>query len=170
MGSKEKEGSCSGAAVSKQSKGMAKSKRLSVVLRSCPFFPPRASLPSKPTLSPPLPLAGGGRSLLAIRSMRHMAPLLPRMVAALQQQQQRPAPSGGGQQPQPALHRFQCSYCSYSTNYQTNLNNHVRVHTGERPFVCPHCSRTFSRNEHLKKHRCRAQEAAAAAGRGFAAT
>lgn len=111
------------------------------------------------------PLAGG-RSLLAIRSMRHMAPLLPRMVAALQQQQQRLAPSSGGggggghNPPPPPQHRFQCSYCSYSTNYQTNLNNHVRVHTGERPFVCRHCNRTFSRNEHLKKHRCRATEAA----------
>lgn len=41
MGSKEKEGSCSGAAVSKQSKGMAKSKRLggsSLV----PFFSPQS--------------------------------------------------------------------------------------------------------------------------------
>ncbi|KAM7292519.1 gastrula zinc finger protein XlCGF26.1-like [Ixodes scapularis] len=57
-------------------------------------------------------------------------------------------------------HRFQCTYCSYSTNYQTNLNNHVRVHTGERPFVCKYCNRTFSRNEHLKKHRCRVTQGA----------
>ncbi|KAH9372682.1 hypothetical protein HPB48_009142 [Haemaphysalis longicornis] len=129
---------------------------------------------SRPLLTPRvvwsrLAAQGGGRSLLAIRSMRHMSPLLPRMVAALQQQQHRSSGGGGGGQPSsPAVHRFQCSYCSYSTNYQTNLNNHVRVHTGERPFVCRHCSRTFSRNEHLKKHRCRAQEAAAA--RGFADT
>lgn len=39
--------------------------------------------------------------------------------------------------------RFACSY---------QLERHVRNHTGERPFGCPHCQRRFSRSDHLKTH------------------
>ncbi|XP_037798652.1 myoneurin-like isoform X13 [Penaeus monodon] len=48
------------------------------------------------------------------------------------------------------LHR--CPYCSYASAMKTNLNNHVRTHTGEKPFFCPHCPLRFSQKGSLQTH------------------
>lgn len=46
----------------------------------------------------------------------------------------------------------QCPYCSYASAMKTNLNNHVRTHTGEKPFLCPHCPLRFSQKGSLQTH------------------
>ena len=33
------------------------------------------------------------------------------------------------------------------------LVNHMRVHSGEKPFKCEQCSKTFARTENLKIHK-----------------
>ncbi|XP_066970937.1 longitudinals lacking protein, isoforms H/M/V-like isoform X28 [Macrobrachium rosenbergii] len=52
--------------------------------------------------------------------------------------------------PFPKVH--QCPYCSYSSPLVTNLNRHIRTHTGEKPFSCPHCPYSSTQKENLKSH------------------
>ncbi|GIY69748.1 hypothetical protein CDAR_220191 [Caerostris darwini] len=47
---------------------------------------------------------------------------------------------------------FGCLRCSYTTSRMDNLRRHELVHTGDRPFKCIFCSRSFTQRTHLKKH------------------
>nr|XP_045614739.1 zinc finger protein 782-like [Procambarus clarkii] len=46
----------------------------------------------------------------------------------------------------------QCTYCTYTTNVATNLRNHMRTHTGEKPFSCHYCSFRTTQKRNLKTH------------------
>ncbi|XP_063609183.1 zinc finger protein Xfin-like [Penaeus indicus] len=65
---------------------------------------------------------------------------------------------GRGRPPRPVQNHFnpsklhRCPYCSYASAMKTNLNNHVRTHTGEKPFLCPHCPLRFSQKGSLQTH------------------
>ncbi|KAG0431328.1 hypothetical protein HPB47_021886 [Ixodes persulcatus] len=48
--------------------------------------------------------------------------------------------------------RYECSYCSKGYTYNCELRAHMRRHTGERPFACERCDRTFSKQQTLKNH------------------
>ncbi|KAM9426158.1 early growth response protein 4 [Pholidichthys leucotaenia] len=59
-----------------------------------------------------------------------------------------PAKSG------PKAKPFPCSVqgCERRFSRSDELNRHVRIHTGQKPFQCAICARSFSRSDHLTTH------------------
>ncbi|KAH9404275.1 PREDICTED: zinc finger protein 184-like [Rhagoletis zephyria] len=56
----------------------------------------------------------------------------------------------------PSLRRFPCPFegCGYIAKYRSNLWDHKKTHTGEKPYVCtwPSCTMRFSQTHQLKLH------------------
>lgn len=72
-------------------------------------------------------------------------------------EQPQPGPSNV---PDSSVHRCPYEGCGKSYTKASKLAQHVRSHTGERPFVCDHdgCGASYMRNEHLKAHQRRHQD------------
>uniref|UniRef100_A0A3Q2QNK3 C2H2-type domain-containing protein n=1 Tax=Fundulus heteroclitus TaxID=8078 RepID=A0A3Q2QNK3_FUNHE len=47
---------------------------------------------------------------------------------------------------------FICSVCSKGFSRKGELKRHLYVHTGDKPFICIVCSKGFSHKEGLKSH------------------
>nr|XP_042906306.1 gastrula zinc finger protein XlCGF58.1 [Parasteatoda tepidariorum] len=47
---------------------------------------------------------------------------------------------------------YRCNFCTYKSNFKGNLLRHMRSHTGERPFQCGLCGKSFIVKHHLKAH------------------
>ncbi|KAI8084032.1 uncharacterized protein B0P05DRAFT_535924 [Gilbertella persicaria] len=45
-----------------------------------------------------------------------------------------------------------CSFCSRVFSRRHDLERHCRVHTGIKPYHCPHCQKSFSRSDARGRH------------------
>lgn len=50
----------------------------------------------------------------------------------------------------PRLHY--CPYCAFTTAITTQLSEHLRIHTQEKPLPCPHCDFTAVQVESIRAH------------------
>uniref|UniRef100_A0A0B7ASR0 C2H2-type domain-containing protein n=1 Tax=Arion vulgaris TaxID=1028688 RepID=A0A0B7ASR0_9EUPU len=48
--------------------------------------------------------------------------------------------------------KLQCEYCNKEFTKNFDLQQHVRAHTGEKPFQCIVCGRAFAQKSNVKKH------------------
>ena len=57
--------------------------------------------------------------------------------------------------------RANCSYCYRAFKFKSDLEKHMRIHTGEQPFQCEVCQSRFTQSsslyKHMKKQNCQAK-------------
>ncbi|KAG9511319.1 Zinc finger protein 423-like protein, partial [Fragariocoptes setiger] len=47
---------------------------------------------------------------------------------------------------------FICNFCDRPFKHKRSRDRHVKLHTGDKRYKCPHCPCAFSRSDHLKIH------------------
>ena len=84
--------------------------------------------------SSPLPQARTGKRIVSS----------PQITPEASPQLSRPTP----------VKRYKCTHdgCGFTTAHFKDMQRHIRIHTGEKPYTCHYCEKKFSRQDKLKIH------------------
>ncbi|XP_068032254.1 zinc finger protein 131 isoform X4 [Anomalospiza imberbis] len=69
---------------------------------------------------------------------------------------------GASKKQRPGKKIHVCQYCDKQFDHFGHFKEHLRKHTGEKPFECPNCHERFARNSTLKGHLTACQSGAGA--------
>ncbi|XP_066195932.1 zinc finger protein 131 isoform X6 [Sylvia atricapilla] len=69
---------------------------------------------------------------------------------------------GASKKQRPGKKIHVCQYCDKQFDHFGHFKEHLRKHTGEKPFECPNCHERFARNSTLKCHLTACQSGAGA--------
>ncbi|XP_022237458.1 zinc finger E-box-binding homeobox 1-like isoform X2 [Limulus polyphemus] len=50
------------------------------------------------------------------------------------------------------LRKFKCPECGKAFKFKHHLKEHIRIHSGEKPFACPNCGKRFSHSGSYSSH------------------
>ncbi|XP_038077575.1 zinc finger protein 341-like isoform X2 [Patiria miniata] len=97
-------------------------------------------------------LNGGTTSGLQVTQAPQHTATINIMQPAATQQGNRRRRSAAAEPTKKQQQRKKCNYCDKSFTKNFDLQQHVRSHTGEKPFQCIVCGRAFAQKSNVKKH------------------
>ncbi|XP_068118636.1 zinc finger protein 341 isoform X2 [Hyperolius riggenbachi] len=74
------------------------------------------------------------------------------LEAAVPNKIRRPKNDSNGQNGKMKTPKLKCTFCDKAFGKNFDLQQHIRSHTGEKPFQCIVCGRAFAQKSNVKKH------------------